>query len=72
MTSQSLKALSSAVGSDARLTYYSLYHDLADSVEHCIKYASQPIPDKLIFFCESDGTKVCHLTTGPPCAYAAD
>jgi hypothetical protein len=54
-----LEALGSAVGSDARLPCYSLYRDLADSVERNITYSSQPMPDKLIFFGESDGIKVC-------------
>ena len=49
-----LEALSSAVGSDTRLPCYSLYRDLADSVERNITYSSQPMPDKLIFFGESD------------------
>ena len=54
-----LETHGSAIGSDARLPCYSLYHDLADSVERRIRYSSQPMPDKLIFFGESDGTKVC-------------
>ena len=54
-----LEALGSAIGSDIRLPCYSLYHDLADSVERNIRYSSQPMPDKLIFFGESDGNKVC-------------
>jgi hypothetical protein len=67
-----LKALSSTVSSDTKSPCYSLYHDLEDSVECHIRYSSQPMLDKLIFFGELDGTKVCHLTTAPPCAYEAD
>jgi len=54
-----LEAPGSAIGSDIRLPCYSLYRDLADSVERNITYSSQPIPDKLVFFGESDGIKVC-------------
>jgi hypothetical protein len=54
-----LEALASAVGSDARLPCYSLYRDLADSIKRTIRYSSQSMPDKLIFFGETDGTKVC-------------
>jgi hypothetical protein len=52
-----LEALGS--GSDIRLPCYSLYRDLTDSVEHNIIYSSHPMPDKLIFFGESDGIRVC-------------
>ena len=54
-----LETHGSAIGSDARLPCYSLYHDLTDSVERRIRYSSQLMPDKLIFFGESDRTKVC-------------
>ena len=54
-----LETHGSAIGSDTRQPCYSLYHDLADSVERRIRYSSQLMPDKLIFFGESDGTKVC-------------
>jgi hypothetical protein len=54
-----LEALGSAIGSDIRLPCYSLYRDLTDSVEHNIIYSSQHMLDKLIFFGESDGIKVC-------------
>jgi hypothetical protein len=54
-----LEALGSTVGSDTRLPWYSLYHDLADSIKHSIRYSSQSMPNKLIFIGESDGTEVC-------------
>ena len=54
-----LETHGSAIGSDTRLPCYSLYHDLAGSIERRIRYSSQLTPDKLIFFGESDGTKLC-------------
>jgi serine/threonine protein kinase len=53
-----LDTLGSAIRSDTRLPWYSRYHDLAGSVEHNITY-SHHMPDKLLFFGESDGNKVC-------------
>ena len=60
-----LEALSSAIGSDPRLPCYSAYHDLADSGKHSITYFSQPMPDKLIFFGESDETSGVRQDSSP-------
>ena len=54
-----LEAPDSAIGPDARLPCYIHYHDLDDSIKRSIRYISQPMPDNLVFFGESNGTEVC-------------